>query len=455
MESTMSTATQTRTARLMSAEQLREQQETSGREGLASLLKAVRRMLDWLLMPFRIVGRVLFKPRLAVADNAAPASTSAAPRDAAFANASLDEQSLSSPTDGASTGHSDDHDLGGLMRHVAENPDGSLDVELTGAPDDLDVVVPMLMRHIDQILKTHLPSDAQEAQVATHLVALAETAECARYAHRLVSWQVDGVMKAVLADPKYVGLSATTIEGMIRSAAQSPDAAAAFGDGSAEQRLLARLAVRDKIESDYALQMRQMAVALAPMLGDAKSSSEMVGRGKELLASAIQAAQATSVKLRVRQAAVGAVRILHETLPPVQDGVDQAIASVAQSLEAKSAAVMAPVADSGASEILVTDAEVSSDLEGLSKASPAESVVTAAATPAAPTQAAAPASAPAPAPAPKVAEAAKAAVAAVQAVRAGGMFGGVATVQRSAAELEAANMVDEVNKMDVGLVTIT
>jgi hypothetical protein len=57
MESTMSTATaaatQTRTAQLLSAQQLREQQETSGREGLASLLKAVRRMLDWLLMPFK------------------------------------------------------------------------------------------------------------------------------------------------------------------------------------------------------------------------------------------------------------------------------------------------------------------------------------------------------------------------------------------------------------------
>lgn len=437
----MSTATQVRTARLMNAEQLREQQETSGREGLASLLKAVRRMLDWLLMPFRIVGRVLFKPRLAVADNAAPASTSAVARDTAFANASSDEKSLSSLTDGASTGQSDDHDLGGLMRQVAENPDGSLDVELTGEPADLDVVVPMLMRHIDQILKTHLPSDAQEAQVASHLVALAETAECSRYAHRLVSREVDSALKAVLADPKYVGLSETTIEGMIRSAAQSPDAAAAFGDGSAEQRLLARLTVRDKIESDYALQMRQMAVALAPMLGGAKSSSEMVGRGKELLASAMQAAQATSSKLRVRQAAYGAVRVLPDTLPPVQDAVDQAIASVAQSLEERSAEVGAPVADAVASEVLVTD-----DLAGLSKAGPAETVVAAAATPAEPT----PALAPVPAPAPKVAETAKAAVAAVQAVRAGGMFGGVATVQRSAAELAEADVIDEVFASEEG-----
>lgn len=438
----MSTAaTQTRTAQLLNAEQLREQQETSGREGLASLLKAVRRMLEWLLMPFRIVGRVLFKPRLAVAENTAPVSTLAAVRDAAFANASPDEKSLGSLMDGASTGQSDDRELDGLMRQVAENPDGSLDVELTGEPDDLDVVVPMLMRHIDQILKTHLPSDAQEAQVASHLVALAETAECARYAHRLVSWEVERMQRSVMADPKYAGLSTQTIEGLLRSAAQSPDAASAFGDGSAEQRLLGRLAVRDKIEADYALQMRQMAVALTPMLNGAKAGRELTGRGKELFAGAMRAAELTSAKLRVRQA-YGATRNLPETLPLLVHAVDEAIASVAQSLEQKSAAVAAPAADPAAGEILVTDTGTSSELQGLNKADPAETVVAAEAMPASPIQAVAPA--PTPVPAPKAVEAVKAAVVAVQAVRAGGMFGGVATVQRGAAELEEANMVDDV-----------
>lgn len=453
----MSTATQTRTAQLLSAEQLREQQETSGREGLASLLKAVRRMLDWLLMPFRMVGRVLFKPRLAVADNAAAGNV--AEGAAAFANASPGEKSLSALSD-AGAGHADDRDLGGLMKQVAGNPDGGLDVEVTGKPEDLDVVLPMLMRHIDQILKTHLPSDAQEAQVASHLNALAETAECSRYAHRLVSREVEGAMKAVLADPKYLGLSASTIESMIRTAAQSPQAAAEFGDGSAEQRLLARLATRDKIEADYGLQMRQVAVALAPMLGGATTGRQLAGRAKELLDGALQAAEVTRNKLRVRHAIHGVSKDLPETLPDVQDAVDQAIAGIATSQEEK----QAPIADTpaAASEALITDAEDGEDFAGLSKADTTEAVDTAAEAPAIvpalATMPAAPvAAAPVPVPAapapettPKVVEAAKAAVIAVQAVRTAGMFGGVATIQRTAVELEEANMVDDVFAQEEG-----
>lgn len=438
MSTATAAATQTRTAQLLSAQQLREQQETSGREGLASLLKAVRRMLDWLLMPFKMVGRVLFKPRLAVADNSAVAGAPTADRAAGSVNTSPGENSLNALTNGLSAGASNNQDLDGLVKEIADNPNGGLDIEVAGKPEDLDVVLPMLMRHIDQILKTHLPSDAQEAQVATHLVALAETAECSRYAHRLVSREVDVAMKAVLADPKYVGLSATTIEGMIRSAAQSPDVAAQFGDGSAEQRLLARLGVRDKIEADYALQMRQMAVALAPMLGEAKAGDEMVGRGKDLLASALQAAETTAAKLRVRHAAHGASKVLPETLPAVREAVDLAIASVAQSLQKVAApeAPLAAAATTPAGEASLVKGE--SELEGLAKASPEEA---GAAGTAAPTPAAV--ATPAPAPTAKVAEAAKAAVVAVQAVRAGGMFGGVATVQRNSAEIDEANLVDD------------
>lgn len=431
----MSTATQTRTAQLLSAQQLREQQETGGREGLASLLKAVRRMLDWLLLPFRLVGRVLFKPRLAVADNAAVAGAPAADRAAAFANASPGATSL---TDGISAERSGEQDVGGLVKQVANNPDGELDIEVTGKPEDLDVVLPMLMRHIDQILKTHLPSNAQEAQVAAHLVALAETAECSRYAHRLVSREVEVALKAVLADPKYVGLSATTIEGMVRSAAQSPETAAHFGDGSAEQRLMARLGVRDKIEADYALQMRQMAVALAPMLGGAKTGAELVGRGKDLLVSALQAAETTAAKLRVRQAAYSASKELPETLPAVREAVDLAIASLAQPLQ-QGGAPEAPTTAAPAEPVADVSKNDVSELEGLAKTAPEEQRAAAVSAPISE-----PAPAPAPAPAAKVAEAAKAAVVAVQAVRAGGMFGGVATVQRNAAEIDEANVVDDV-----------
>lgn len=434
----MSTATQTRTAQLLNAQQLREQQETSGRQGLASLLRAVRRMLDWLLMPFKMVGRVLFKPRLAVADNAAVAGAPTADRAAGSVNTSLGENSLNASTNGLSAGASNNQDLDGLVKQVADNPDGGLEIEVAGKPEDLDVVLPMLMRHIDQILKTHLPSDAEEAQVATHLVALAETAECSRYAHRLVSREVDSALKTVLADPKYVGLSAATIEGMIRSAAQSPEAAAQFGDGSAEQRLLARLGVRDKIEADYALQMRQMAVALAPMLGDAKTGDEMVGRGKDLLASALQAADTTAAKLRVRHAAHGASKVLPETLPAVREAVDRAIESVAQSLQ-KNAAPEAPAAVAPAAAVAEVPAlNGGSEVEGLIKAAPEEAV-------AAPVSAPVPAATPTTtaAPSAKVAEAAMAAVVAVQAVRAGGMFGGVATAQRNTAEIDEASIVDD------------
>lgn len=438
MSTATAAATQTRTAQLLSAQQLREQQETSGRDGLASLLRAVRRMLDWLLMPFKMVGRVLFKPRLAVADNAAVAGAPPADRAAGTVTTSLGDSSLNTLTDGLSAGASSNQDLDGLVKEVSDNPNGGLDIEVSGKQEDLDVVLPMLMRHIDQILKTHLPSDAQEAQVATHLVALAETAECSRYAHRLVSREVDVAMKAVLADPKYVGLSATTIEGMIRSAAQSPDVAAQFGDGSAEQRLLARLSVRDKIEADYALQMRQMAVALAPMVGEARAGDEMVGRGMDLLASALQAAETTAAKLRVRHAAHGASKVLPETLPAVREAVDQAIASVAQSLQ-KTGAPDAPAtvaAAMPASEVPLVDSE--SELEGLTKAAPEQKV----AVPAAAAARAVDASF-APAPAAKVAEVARATAVAVQAVRAGGMFGGVAAVQRNPAEIDEANLVDD------------
>lgn len=324
-----------------------------------------------------------------------------------------------------------------MVKQVADNPDGGLEIEVAGKPEDLDVVLPMLMRHIDQILKTHLPSDAGEAQVATHLVALAETAECSRYAHRLVSREVDSALKSVLADPKYVGLSAATIEGMIRSAAQSPDAAAQFGDGSAEQSLLARLGLRDKIEADYALQMRQMAVALAPMLGGAKAGDELVGRGKDLLAAALQAAETTAAKLRVRHAAHGASKVLPETLPAVREAVDLAIASVAQSLQ-KSETSEAPAAAMPAAVAEGPAASDGSEVEGLVKAAPEEAA-------AAPAAESAPVATPTTtaAPAAKVAEAAKAAVVAVQAVRAGGMFGGVATAQRNTAEIDEASLVDD------------
>lgn len=444
----MSTATQTRTAQLLSAQQLREQQEISGREGLASLLAAVRRMMDWLLSPFRLVARVLFKPKAVAGD--VPVSQNKQSADRAADPASgFDDVSVADLAPVATDAKTGEPEFGGLMKPIAENPDGGLDIEVTGKADDLDAVLPMLMRHIDQILKTHLPSDAQEAQVASHLVALAETAEYSRYAHRLVSREVDGAMKAVVNDPKYVGLSVGTIQSMVRQAAQSPEANALFGEGSAEQRLLARLAVRDKIEADFALQMRQIAVALAPMIGDAKSVEEMQGRGKELLASALQAGAMTNTTLRVRNAAHGARKDLPETLPELQAAVGVAIESVASSMHAKklaeaavvaaaeAAAAAAPVAEQGGGTIADTAAPAPATAEVAADVAPvvAEVAVPVAAAPA-------PAAAPA-APAP-AAEAVKAAAVAVQAVRSSsGMFGGATVAQRSAAEMDDVNVIDD------------
>lgn len=456
----MSTATQTRTAQLLSAQQLREQQEISGRAGLESLLKAVRRMLDWLLLPFRMIGRVLFRPKAGAEENPDDAGDVAASRAAASTLASDDEMSLGS----VNLGKDGDAEIAHLAKQVSENPNGELDIEVTGKSDDLDVVVPMLMRQIDQILKTQLPADAQEAQVASHLVGLAESAERSRYAHRLVSREVESVMKTLAADQDYVGLSATTIEGMLRAAAKSPGAAAQMGNGSPEQRLLARLAVRDKIEADYAQQMRQIAVTLAPMLGKAKSLGELDGRGKDLLDAALRAAEVAGAKLRVRHAAHGELGELPETLPTVHDAVAKAISSVAMSIEEKAApvAVAAPmeeppapaatatpmpeqsapavvmaavVLDKPASdEILVGEELEGEEFAGLVKeGAEAASGVT--------EQAMAPAVTAPSAPVGAIKALARSSV---------GMFGSVATAQRTAADLEAENVIDDLFEMEAG-----
>lgn len=447
----MSTATQTRRAQLLSAEQLREQQEISGREGLSSLLAAVRRMMNWLLSPFRLVARVLFKPKEVAGVLPATDKTGQADRAAAPATAFVDDVSFDSLAPGDSVRNGDAPELGGLMKQITENPGGGLDVEVTGKAEDLDAVLPMLLRHIDQILKMHLPSDAQEAQVAGHLVALAETAECSRYAHRMVSREVDTAMRAVVADSKYLGLSARTIENMVRAAAQSPDEAAAFGDGSAEQRLVARLAVRDKIEADFSLQMRQMAVALAPVIGAAQSAAAMEGRGKDLLTSVMQAADAARNKLRVRHATHGSGKVVPETLPEVVDALGEAIGHVVSAMNEKRAAeAAAPEAGELAGEATesvvastapavqpnveatpAAAAEVQAAPEIVSLAKETELVV----------------AAPAPAPA---ATTVKAVAVAVKSVGAAGMFGGTAVVSRTAAEMDDVNVVDPAFDVEEG-----
>lgn len=437
----MSTATQTRRAQLLSAEQLREQQEISGREGLASLLAAVRRMMNWLLSPFRLAARVLFKPKEVAGVSPAADQTGPADRAADLASAFNDDVSIPSSTSSPTLGKGDEMEFNELMKQVAENPGGGLDVEVTGTADDLDAVMPMLLRQVEQILKMHLPLDANETQVAAHLVSLAESAEASRYAHRMVSHQVDNALKAVVADPKYVGLSAGTIENMVRAAAKSPEAAAEFGEGSAEQRLLARLALRDKIAADFSLQMRQMAVALAPMIGAAKSADEMEGRGKELLVSAMQAAEVSRTQLRVRHAAHGTVKVLPETLPEVADGVSEAISQVVHAASEKLAAEAAQL-EVGESAVEATESVVAAPAPVAQAAADAAAPVEAAPEAVVSTEVVAPAAATAPAPAPSATTVTAAAVA-VKSVVAAGMFGGAATVHRSASEIDDVNIIDD------------
>lgn len=430
----MSTAIQTRRAQLLSAQQLHEQQETSGREGLANLLAAVRRMMNWLLSPFRLVARVLFNSKPVAGVSPAADQTGPTDRAADPASAFNDDVSIPSSMSSPTTGKGGEAEIDGLMKQVAENPDGGLDVEVTGSADDLDAVMPMLLRQIDQILKMHLPLDANETQVAAHLISLAESAEASRYAHRMVSHQVESALKAVVADPKYVGLSVGTIENMVRAAAKSPDAAADFGEGSAEQRLVARLVLRDKIAADFSLQMRQMAVALAPMIGAAKSAGEMEGRGKELLVNAMQAAEVSRTKLRVRHAAHGTVTVLPETLPEVTDAVSEAIGKVASAASEKQAADAAQLAvvGSAAGATETSSAATTPAAQAAPEAAAAEAVAS--------PEVVAPAAVAAPAPSPTTV---KAAATAVKSIVAGGMFGGVATVHRSEAEMEAENVVDD------------
>ena len=437
----MSTATQTRTAQLLSAQQLREQQEISGREGLASLLAAVRRMMDWLLSPFRMVARVLFKPKAVAGDVSVTENKTSADR-AADPATGVDDVSV------PFLAKAGEPEFGGLINQIVENPEGELDIEVTGKADDLDSVLPMLMRHIAQILKMHLPSDTQEAQVASHLVALAETAECSRYAHRLVSREVDGVMKAVVNDPKYVGLSVSTIQNLVREAAQSPDAEALLGEGSAEQRLLARLAVREKIEADFALQMRQIAVALAPLIGEAKSAEEMQGRGKELLASALQAGAITNAKLRVRNAAHGARKYLPETLPELQAAIGEAIESVASSMHAKRLVEAAAVTAAEAAPAPTAPQQGGDKVS--ETASPAPALAKAAVVTVSEKALVPVAAVQAPAAAPAAAKVTGATVP-VQTVRSsGGMFGGATVASRSASEMDDVNVIDDIFAIEDG-----
>jgi hypothetical protein len=152
---------------------------------------------------------------------------------------------------------------------------------------------------------------------------------------------------------------------------------------------------------------------------------------------ALQAADVTRAKLRVRHAVDGAAKVVPETLPEVRDAVAMAIESVGQSLRDK-AAPLASAQDALVPAPVQVEAVSSVEMDGLAKAMPIEAVVEVGV----PTLVTPPA--PEPATAPQVAHAATAAVVAVRAVHAGGMFGSVANKQRSAAELDDVNMVDDV-----------
>jgi hypothetical protein len=368
-------------------------QNLLGKEGLMSLLAAIRRMIGWLLSPFRTVAKVLF-------GHGAP--TGAEPNaDFVTGNAPVqlpertDQLAFTATPEGVEP--SDE----ALVDQMLATGTGTVDVELQGPPEEIDVLLPMLQKHVEQLLKSHLPADAEAAKVEGRVVALAETAEFVRYAHHIVSRQVDSMVRAIADNKLYDGMSPETILQCVRAAGES--GAKANVDGSAEERLLARLALQDKIASDYAQQLRQIAAVLVrPAQGEGEQAGNVASEAPGALeAVVLRAADVARTKLLQR----GTV---------VQSSLDELPMALKKAMESARAA------------------QVQSVVEVDGVAGPEESGATAvvAVAPAAPVAAAVEAP-------PKV-EAKAAPVAAKPA----GMFG-AAHVARSAEELDEVNLIDD------------
>lgn len=353
-----------RQAQMMNAIDLRNQQEMTGVDGLRNLLSAIRRMFDRVLKSLRIVARVLYRSG---GSGTAEDSNSTTKDAVTNSGQGIDVGALdsagselsASDEDAAGWGMSD-KDTDALVDDIVKRPGGSLDMELEGLDDDLIAIIPVLQRHVARILETHLAIDADTAKVQGHLIALSETSECSRYAHRIVSRQIELVEKALADDPEYFGLSTGTIAVLVAEKSVGADSGQLSG---IEAQLLALRSVQASIESGFRAQMDKMAAALATVAPD--GGEQLSGPAQTVLVLALDAAKATAEKYRAHESE-HAASALFETLPAVQEGLKTALDNRKAKLTAPAGEVepdstaVAPeaVAPPVASEAAVDDAHV-------------------------------------------------------------------------------------------------
>lgn len=378
-------------------------QDLLGKEGLQNLIAAIRRMIGWLLSPFRTVARVLFglgAPAVAQSGDVLTTGDVTALPGAPKAPEGLEDGGMADHLLADSAPELAGLDDGGVADQMLARGAGSIEIELQGPPEEIDVLLPMLQKHVEQLLKSHLPSDAEAAKVEGRVVALAETAEFVRYAHHIVSRQVASMVQGMAENKLYDGMSAQTILELVRAGAEGggkPNA-----DGSPEERLLARLALQEKLASDYTHQLQQLAVMLvrpasAALEGEEPQEVAVVG---ELEAVALRAGDQARAKLLLRGT-------------PMQTTLEELPKALVQAIAAAKAGAAAPAAVEDVAESAKVSVAEPAGTE------PAPSTVAVAAA--------------SPAPARQTAPVAR---------KPAGMFG-AAQVERSVAEMDEANVIDD------------
>jgi len=366
-----------------------------GKEGLQNLIAAIRRMIAWLLSPFRTVAKVLFgqgapsaaEPSAVLATGNAPEQPAPGADNVAFAP-SIDEPGLMQ----------EGLDDGGMADLMLASGAGSVDVELHGPAEEIDMLLPMLQKHVEQLLKSHLPADADAAKIEARVVALAETAEYVRYAHHIVSGQVVGMVKGISEKPLYAGMSQNTILELVRASGSGGTKGNA--DGSDEERVLGRLALQERLASDYQLQLRQIAALL---VRPAEQEDVEAGESGQVAPNPLEAAVLLAGDL-ARSKLFQPGTVMRSNLAALPDALSAALAMAKASAHQKVEV----------EEVVVEPVEVAAVAESNSVPATAAvpEVVVPVASPARPV------------------------------VKPSGMFG-TARVERSADELEEANLIDD------------
>ena len=425
---------------IMNAQRVSRQLAVSGREGLENLLAAIRRMVSLLLAPFRAVARLVYKiipigGQAAVGANHAVAPVSAA--KSLEGDGGMDDvaSGFARNPHADKDDHMQDVEVNKLLDKVEAHGGGSLELVMTGAPEELQAIMPMLLRHVDQILAAHLPAGADEAKLTARLVSLAETSESTRYAHRIVSRQIEGALKLLIDSKQYLGVSKSTVEELVRAGAGG-EKTDDLGGRSAEEQLLAALQLRDKLEQDFKNQTH----LIARLITDAAATEDLVpgepDSEKRLMTKVLGAADMARFKLRVHERGMVG---LADTLPETPEQLSRIMTAAQNAVAERAALTAAPAADAGGAEATL----VAGSGEAAAVAAAGTSSEKFGETPVAAVasgvkddlmDAVAP-----PAPAAHVPQAPKAAVKAVERAKvvrvasAGGMFGGQS--QRSAQEL--------------------